>query len=171
MNVENWHRHFLSLAVTHAIMSKDPRTKVGAVIVGPDREILSAGFNGLPRGIADTPERLNDKETKLKLIVHAEMNAVLAAARNGVRMLGTTIYIAAMDEKGAVYGGPPCTRCAVELIQAGIRNVIHYPYKEGGSWKDDYFVSSGLLSEAGVQRLEIPIQRLEIPIQHRTLGL
>lgn len=58
-----WDRHFLRLAAEHARMSKDPSTKVGAVIVGPDREIRSAGFNGFPRGIEDTDERLHDRET------------------------------------------------------------------------------------------------------------
>ena len=64
-----WDRHFTGLALYHAKLSKDPSTQVGSVIIGPDREILSAGFNGFPRGIADTAERLNDRDTKLKLAV------------------------------------------------------------------------------------------------------
>ena len=79
-----WDHHFLQLCLDHARMSKDPSMSVGAVIVGPDREIRSAGFNGFPRGIADTKERLSDRDVKLQLVVHAEMNAVLAAARVGV---------------------------------------------------------------------------------------
>lgn len=145
-----WDRHFLQLALQHARMSKDPRTKVGSVIVGPDLEFLSAGFNGLPRGIEDTPGRLNDKEMKLWLIVHAEMNAVLAAARNGVALKGSTMYVACTDEAGRVYGGPPCVRCTVEVIQAGVREVVYYPYKEGSSWKSDLVYAAKLLEEAKI---------------------
>ena len=72
---ERWDRYFLDLALLNAQMSKDPSTKVGAVIVGPDREVRSMGFNGFPRGIADTRERLECREVKLDLVVHAEMNA------------------------------------------------------------------------------------------------
>lgn len=50
-----WDRHFITLALENARMSKDPATQAGAVIVGPDREVRSMGYNGLPRGIADTP--------------------------------------------------------------------------------------------------------------------
>ena len=108
-----WDNHFLRLAQVHAEMSKDPNTRVGAVIVGPDREIRATGFNGFPRRICDDPVRLQDRETKLQLVVHAECNAICAAARVGVPLLGCTLYLAATDDTGAVWGGPPCTRCTV----------------------------------------------------------
>src|SRR6185436_10597230 len=85
MKQDRWDRHFLQLCVDHARMSKDPSTRVGAVLVGPELVILASGFNGFPRGVKDTEERLNDRELKTRLVVHAEMNAVLAAARVGVR--------------------------------------------------------------------------------------
>ena len=82
---QRWDSHFVHLALAIAAdMSKDPDTKVGAVIVGPDREIRSTGFNGLSRGITDTHERLTNKELKRELMVHAEINAILNAARIGV---------------------------------------------------------------------------------------
>lgn len=152
---ERWHRHFLELALLNARMSKDPSTKVGAVIVGPDREIRSAGFNGFPRGIADTEARLNDRDTKLKLVVHAEMNAILNAVRVGVSVKGCTMYLAATDASGLVWGGPPCTRCTVETIQSGIAEVISHPFKDVPSrWKDDIALAGGLLEEAGVRYQE-----------------
>lgn len=151
-----WHRYFLDMALLNARMSKDPSTKVGAVIVGPDREIRSAGFNGLPRGIADTPERLNDRDTKLKLVVHAEMNAILNAARMGVSVKGCTLYLAATDASGAVWGGPPCTRCTVETIQSGITCIVSHPFKAVPSrWKDDIELARGLLGEVGIDYQEI----------------
>lgn len=136
-----WDRHFLDLAAQHARMSKDPSTKVGAVIVGPDREIRSAGFNGFPRGIADTPERLNDRDTKLKLVVHGEMNAILAAARVGVPLKGCTLYTTLA----------PCSRCAVEIIQAGITEVVALEgMLDRPNWAAEHKLSRELLAEAGV---------------------
>jgi len=139
-------------------MSKDPNTKVGTVITGPDREILSAGFNGFPRGIADTQERLNDRATKLQLIVHAEMNALLAAARTGMRLKGCVLYIAATDSSGLVWGGPPCTRCTVEIIQVGISEIVSYPIKTAPSkWKADLEVARNLLAEADIKYRELQV--------------
>ncbi len=153
---ERWDRHFLRLALDHARMSKDPSTVVGAVIVGPDREVRSAGFNGLPRGIADTEERLNNRPLKLMLTVHAEMNAVLAAARIGTPVKGCTLYVTAADHVGGVWGGPPCTRCTVEIIQAGIAEIVAYSSAAiPDRWKADIENARGLLAEAGIVYREV----------------
>src|SRR5262245_7595520 len=118
---ERWDRHFLDLAAAHARLSKDPGTKVGAVIVGPDREIISAGFNGFARRIKDLPSPLNDRKEKLRLVVHAESNAILAAARIGTRLKGASIYVTMF----------PCVSCAMQIIQAGIIEVVTPPSDEG----------------------------------------
>lgn len=158
---ERWDRHFLGLCEHHSRMSKDPSTRVGSVIVGPDKEILSAGFNGFPRGIEDTPERLNDRDMKLKLVVHAEMNALLAAARTGMRLKGCTLYLAATDDSGLVWGGPPCTRCTVEIIQVGISDIVSYPVKAVPSkWHEDLNLSRSLIEEAGILYREIASPRV-----------
>jgi dCMP deaminase len=147
-----WDHHFLHLAKECARMSKDPSTKVGAVIAGPDREIRSTGFNGLPRGIADTEYRLTNRDLKLKLVVHAEMNAILNAARFGAPLKGCTLYLAASDDTGEVWGGPPCSRCVVEIIQAGISGIISYPKKTVPSrWHEDLMLAAELLKEAGIK--------------------
>ena len=151
-----WNLHFLSIAEQCAQMSKDPSTKVGAVIVGPDREIRSTGFNGFPRGIEDTEDRLNNRDMKLKLVVHAEMNAVFNAARSGIALKGCTLYLAATDSTGLVWGGPPCSRCSVEVIQTGINTIISYPKKAVPSrWHEDLVLSESLLNEAGVDYREV----------------
>lgn len=155
---EKWDGHFLGMALYHARMSKDPSTRVGSVIVGPDREVLSAGFNGFPRGIADTPERLNNRELKLKLMVHAERNALLAAARTGMRLKGCTLYLAATDDSGKIWGGAPCTGCIIEIIQAGISTVVSYPIKDVPSrWHDDIAFARQLIDEAGITYREVPV--------------
>jgi dCMP deaminase len=74
-----WDAYFIGIAREVSTASKDPSTKVGAVIVRPDWTVAAMGYNGFPRGIADTPERLNDRETKYALVTHAEVNAILTA--------------------------------------------------------------------------------------------
>lgn len=156
MTTNKWDLYFLGLCLHIASMSKDPSTKVGSVIVGPDREIRSTGFNGFPRGIEDSDERLSNREVKLSLVVHAELNAILAAARVGVPIKDCKLYLTATDSSGLIWGGAPCTRCTVELIQAGISEVISWPYKDVPSnWTDDITVAQSLLFEAGVIYREV----------------
>lgn len=140
-----------------AVMSKDPNTQVGAVLVGPtNREVRSTGFNGLPRGLRDTRERLEDRDLKNKLVVHAEMNAILNAARIGVSTQGCVLYFVATDHTHDLWGGPPCTRCTVELIQAGVREVVSLPQRARPSrWHEDARLARSLLIEAGVVLREV----------------
>ena len=112
---EKWDRRFLDLASHISGWSKDPSTKVGCVVVGEDREIRSTGFNGFPRGIEDSMERLDDRELKYPLTCHAEENAIMHAARIGISLKDCTAYVT----------WPPCTRCARSLIQAGVVEVVY----------------------------------------------
>jgi dCMP deaminase len=116
------------------------------------------GFNGLPRGIADTYERLNDRELKLQLIVHAEMNALLNAVRVGISVRDCTMYLAAVDASGLVWGGAPCVRCAVEIIQSGISGIVAPPFKNAPShWTESVIQAKELLYEAGVTIREVDV--------------
>lgn len=138
---DKWDRRFIALARHIAGWSKDPSTQVGCVVVGPDREIRSTGFNGFPRGIDDTFERLGDRAKKYPLICHAEENAIMHAARIGVSLKGCSAYVT----------WPPCTRCARSLIQAGVETV-HYPagLEIPERWTEDFEMSTGMFGEAGV---------------------
>ena len=109
-----WDIRFLKLATHISEWSKDPSTKVGCVVVGPDREIRSTGFNGFPRGIQDSDDRLTNRDLKYPLICHAEENAIMHAARIGLALKGCTAYVT----------WPPCTRCARSLIQAGVSEIV-----------------------------------------------
>jgi dCMP deaminase len=151
-----WDRAFIRQSLEWAAMSKDPNTSVGAVVVGPDREVRSTGFNGFPRGIIDTPDRLNNRDLKLKLIVHAERNAICNAARIGVSLKGCSLYLAATDASKMIWGGPPCTACTIELIQCGIVEIISLPKKSVPSrWHDDLEMAESLLAEANITYREI----------------
>jgi len=135
-----WHSRFLKLAEEIASFSKDPSTKVGCVLVR-DRRIVSTGYNGFPRGISDSFERLNDRENKYEMTVHAEINAVTTAALHGVSTEGATAYVTFQ----------PCSRCAAVLINAGIKEV----YVTADSiipdrWLDNMILAANLLTEAGI---------------------
>jgi dCMP deaminase len=137
----NWDARFLLLARHIAQWSKDPSTQVGCVVVGPDREIRSTGFNGFPRGIEDREDRLRDRERKYPLVCHAEENAIMHAARIGVALKGCIAYVT----------WPPCTRCARSLIQAGVREIAYPAGLEiPDRWQEDFAISTQMLEEAGV---------------------
>jgi hypothetical protein len=93
---KSWDQRFLYAARMFASWSKDPSTKVGAVAVR-DRRILVEGYNGLPKGITDSDIRLKDRDTRLSMTVHAEMNCVAFAARNGVCLAGDIASIVVPD--------------------------------------------------------------------------
>ena len=140
--MSNWDERFLELAKQIASWSKDPSTQVGCVVVGPDREIRSTGFNGLPRGIEDSEDRLNNREIKYPMICHAEENAIMHAARIGISLKDCTAYVT----------WPPCTRCARSLIQAGVSEII---YPKGidipDRWIQDFDLSLNMFKEAAVK--------------------
>ena len=133
-----WDRRFLALARLTAGWSKDPSTKVGAVIVRPDKTVASVGYNGLPRGVEDTLVRLQDRDTKLDLTVHAEINA-LAFAKESLQFC--TLY---------VWPLPPCSRCATSIIQHGIHRVVAPEPDINSQWWTSNFRARDLLLEAGV---------------------
>lgn len=156
--LNNQDQHFLEMAQDHSLRSKDPSTRSGTVIVSPDQHVLTLGYNGFPSGVAETPERLNHRETKYKLIVHSELNAILAAAALGIRLQGSTLYVVSTSRmEGFVWGGPPCIRCCVELIQAGIAH-IRVPFqspKVREEWKQNFVEARELLIEAGIDYEEV----------------
>ncbi len=145
-STRKWDLRFLRMAEEYATWSKDPSTQVGCVIVDPNtRRVLSGGYNGFPRGIKDTPERLNNRELKYKLIVHAEMNAIYNATASGVPLQGSTLYCV---------GLPTCSQCALGVIQTGIRRVVigcESPIPE--KWAEHWKMSSSLFEEAGINRV------------------
>ena len=111
--MNGWDRKFIAMAGLVSSWSKDPSTKVGCVIADADHAQLSEGFNGFPRGIADD-QRLAVREMKYRLIVHAEANAILQAARNGVRTDGCDIYTTAS----------PCWPCFKLIANSGMKRIV-----------------------------------------------
>jgi len=140
----NWDEYFFKICDAVASKSKDPSTKVGSVIVGLSNEIRSTGYNGFPRGVNDSVERLNDRPTKYQFIVHAELNAILGAARNGVSLVGCSLYT----------HWYPCHECAKAIVQSGISQVIvdgEFMKRRGNqNWEDSFKISEKIFQEAGI---------------------
>ena len=140
-----WHLRFLGLASQIAGWSKDPSRGVGCVIVSADKQIIATGFNGLPRGIEDRPDRL-ERPVKYDLIVHAEMNAIIQCARNGVSPVGATLYSSFS----------PCVKCGIAIVQSGITTVITQHIADGDAhWMESIEKSRAVFEEANVRFLEL----------------
>lgn len=124
VHVDNWDEYFLWIAKAVSIKSKDPKCPVGAVIASKDRILLSTGFNGMARGVYDDDRMLDDADEKIKVICHAEDNAILNAARIGARLDGATIYVTKF----------PCLQCCNAIVQAGIKRLYTH---DNEFWGDD----------------------------------
>jgi dCMP deaminase len=136
---EKWILRYLKLAKEVGSWSKDPSTKVGAVVVGLDGQILSQGYNGFPRGITDHPELLENREMKYRLTIHAEMNCIYNASLSGVSLKGSSIF---------VYGLPVCHECAKGVIQAGIRSVYcAYDSQLREKWAESWSYSLSMFNQ------------------------
>ena len=122
--LEDWDQYFHSIALAVAQKSKDPRCRVGAVIVSPDRLVLATGFNGLARGVFDAENLLADVEEKLRWICHAETNAIFNAARTGVAVKGCTVFVTKF----------PCFPCCNAIVQAGVQRLYTL---DDTYWDDD----------------------------------
>lgn len=131
-----WDKWFLGLANYISTASKDPSTKVGAVIVDDHRRVVGIGYNGFPRGVHDDKQRYDTREVKYELVVHAEANAILNAARTE----GCTLYATFF----------PCPHCAALIIQAGIRHVVALPSPSDERYRERRALSEQMLKEAGV---------------------
>ena len=154
---EWWDRFFLGMARYVSTASKDPSTKVGAVIVDSSTNlVLGLGYNGFPRGIADTEERYNDRELKYKLVVHAEVNAILMAGKDA---RGATLYT-----YPSFMLPPICTDCCKPAIQAGIKEIVGFIVDEDKMserqlrWRDSILLARQMCDEAGISYRGIPLE-------------
>lgn len=138
----NWDKRFIDLAKEIAKWSKDPSTKCGAVAVGDKGQILAQGFNGFPRGVFDLPDRYDDRPTKYKYVVHAEMNVIYNASYSGVSLNGATLYVS---------GLPICSECSKGIIQVGIKRVVMEYQDLPDKWAKSWELSKEMFNEAGVQ--------------------
>jgi len=141
-NEEKWHHRYLELAKLVSTWSKDPSTKCGAVIVNPNNEIVSIGFNGLPKDVTDDHHRLHTRETKLEMIIHAEQNAIVFARQP---LHNCTMYTWPMHA---------CSHCAGLMIQAGIKQHVTTT-KNLDRWTTSFALARQMFKEANVKLLQL----------------
>lgn len=145
-----WDHYFLRLARLTATASKDPSTRVGAVIVDPERRVVSTGYNGAARGVRDDPERLADRDTRLRITIHAEVNAILFARRD---LADCVLY---------TFPFAPCSPCAAVVVQTGICRVVAPPTPPplAARWGADLALAAEQFRDAGVtlDLIDLPLE-------------
>ena len=144
-DVPNWDEYFIKMADLVSTKSKDRSTQCGSVIVGEGHTVLSMGFNGFPRGVDDDVESRHERPAKYLYTEHGERNAIYAAARNGIKLDGATIYLNS--------GGLPCADCGRAIIQAGITTVVcrDVPFHGKGDWETSMRATEEMFVEARVK--------------------
>jgi dCMP deaminase len=147
--IPSWDERFMRDVYEWASKSKDPMTKIGAVILHWDeKDPISHGYNGIVRRVRDdVPERWERPE-KYFWMSHAERNAIYNCARRGRASEGTTLFTQ----------GIPCCDCADGVIQAGITEVVvhkqwqHYEKEfNWKKWQDSATRSQTKFLEAGIR--------------------
>ena len=144
MERDSWDEYFVKMARLASTRSKDPSTHIGAVIVGPNNEVLSTGYNNFVRGINDNVPERSERPEKYFWFEHAERNAIYNAARQGIRLEGSRIFLSCWI---------PCTDCARAIIQSGIKEIVLGTKIEDPSrskWIEEGKRSQQMCDEAGV---------------------
>lgn len=145
-----WIKYMFNICESVSKKSKDPSTKVGCVITNSANSIISTGYNGFPIGVKDDINKSGidkryERPLKYMFTSHAEENAIALAARNGVKLEGSSLYVNRMV---------PCTRCTRLIIQSGIKNIFVYedaPRSTLNRWEDEYGVSETMIKEAKIK--------------------
>ena len=142
MSISKWDRKFIELAKHVSTWSKDT-TKVGAVIVDDNNIVLSLGYNGFPRKADDDLEERKERSVKLLYTIHAEENAILNAARKGISLEGSTMYLQWF----------PCMECAKRIVNSGIKRLVcsdydHSDFRRLNDYK--FLMSESLLNECNI---------------------
>ena len=141
---KDWIDYFFNICDTVAAKSKDT-TKVGAVLVGDEKQILGTGFNGCPIGTnsdpVEHPERYDKKEDKYLVTAHAEENLIAFAARHGVPTNNATLFC----------NLTPCINCTRMIITSGIKAVYFKQANGSGDWRKHLTLARQLFVEAKVE--------------------
>jgi dCMP deaminase len=144
-DLSHWSKRFFKMAIETGSWSKDEKHKIGCIIVNNDHIVLSGGFNGFPRGVEDDDRLLyKNRDIKNRLIVHAEANAIVSAARIGHSLMNGVLYCTQ----------PPCSSCAGLIIQAGITKVYFFS-NTTLHWADSIKIAKQMFEEAGIEYLEV----------------
>jgi dCMP deaminase len=131
MTRPNWDNYFLIIADAVSLRMSCDRARIGAIIVSPDKRILSTGYGGAPSGWPSCDEvghelmEINGRQSCVRTI-HAEENAIVTAAKHGVPLIGGTLYTTAST----------CYNCLKRVAQVGIKRVVYGTEYIGGTSVD-----------------------------------
>lgn len=143
--LNKWDSRFIALAEHVSTWSKDPSTKVGAVIVDPRKRIVSVGFNGFPQQMPDHDLFYENRDEKYSRIIHGEMNAYAFAERS---VEGCTLY---------TWPFMPCDRCFVFMGQVGITRFVApaATTEQEARWGKSFTKVRQYAKEMGVELIEV----------------
>lgn len=140
-DINKWDLRFLQMAYLVSTWSKDPSTKLGAVITKNNR-VISVGYNGFSSRIKDD-ERLNNRELKYKMVIHGEINAFHKAHK--LDLEDSTLY---------TFPFMSCSVCFAQGLEVGlVRHVT--PYNENPRWIDSFKLTRSMANEANVELIEV----------------
>lgn len=150
MKILSWDQYFIALAKISGMRSKDPNTKVGAVLVNDANRVIGLGYNGMPKGNDDdfTWKRDGDKlNNKYAYVVHAEMNAILNAIKY---VENSRLYVSLF----------PCSNCAKFVVQAGVKEIVYEDDKYAET--DDDKIAKQIFNKSNVKLRKITPMTIEI---------
>jgi len=150
----DWITYFMTVAKVSSLRSKDPNSKVGAVIVNNLNQIVATGYNGFPRGVNDDDFPWNRDgdflESKYAYVAHAELNAIVSARRD---LTGFDLYVTLF----------PCNECAKIVIQAGIKKIYYLEDKYEKS--ESIQASKKMLTAAKIDFIQTPKYDFKINVE------
>lgn len=138
----DWDSYWMDLAYKVAHRSKDPRTKIGTLLIRQN-SIISTGYNGFPRHVVDSKDRYENRNEKYKFVAHSEANSVFTAARLGISTDNSICYTM----------GIPCHECMKALIQGGIKEIVchkQWPDMTHSVWLESVNYSKIMALESGI---------------------
>jgi dCMP deaminase len=136
----SWDNYFIRLAREASSRSSDESTQVGAIIER-NKKVLATGYNGFPSKVQEMKDRIISPE-KYNWVSHAESNAILMCAKEGINISGSTIY---------VYPLAPCNECAKAIIQSGVEKVIARVPITNDNWTRANQIAEEMFLEAGIK--------------------
>lgn len=146
---EHWQEYYMGLAYKVAEGSKDGSSKVGAVLVRPDKTLASIGFNGFPARIKDREDVLKDpnlRHLKYPRMVHAEANCL-----NYSRDRGSDGYHLFVTMH-------PCDKCSLRLASTGIEHVYFATNEDyENRWAENIEIAKEILGEAGIKTARVDV--------------
>lgn len=144
-----WDEYFLGILPAIAARASCDRGRSAAIIVDSDNNIISTGYVGAPSGLPDCYEaghdlRVYDSSVHCVRTIHAELNAILNAAKKGVPCKGATLYCTMV----------PCHNCSKAIIQCGIKRVVAISDYQRSEYAKENFTRVGVALDIVVMEVK-----------------